>query len=90
SLTYTITRRGDTSGATSVKWQVDTTGLSGSLADAADFGGTLPSGTVTFAAGETSKTITVPISGDRQVEGNEQFRVLLFSPSTTVTDAKIT
>ncbi|MBK4722287.1 cadherin-like domain-containing protein, partial [Azospirillum sp. YIM DDC1] len=90
SLTYTITRRGDSSGATTVKWQVDTTGLSGSLADAADFGGTLPSGTVTFAAGETSKTITVPISGDRQVEGNEQFRVLLFSPSTTVTDAKIT
>nr|WP_246472717.1 Ig-like domain-containing protein [Azospirillum tabaci] len=90
SLTYTITRRGDTSGATTVKWQVETTGLSGSLADAADFGGTLPSGTVTFAAGETSKTITVPISGDRQVEGNEQFRVLLFSPSTTVTDAKIT
>ncbi|WP_349602456.1 Ig-like domain-containing protein [Azospirillum argentinense] len=90
SLTYTITRRGDTSGATTVKWQVDTTGLSGSLADAADFGGTLPSGTITFAAGETSKTITVPISGDRQVEGNEQFRVLLFSPSTTVADAKIT
>ncbi|MBB3265823.1 hypothetical protein FHW79_003456 [Azospirillum sp. OGB3] len=90
SLTCTITRRGDSSGATTVKWQVDTTGLSGSLADAADFGGTLPSGTVTFAAGETSKTITVPISGDRQVEGNEQFRVLLFSPSTTVADAKIT
>ncbi len=90
NLTYTITRRGDTSGATTLKWQVDTNGLSGSIADAADFGGTLPSGTVTFAAGETSKTITVPISGDRQVEGNEQFRVLLFSPSTTVADAKIT
>ncbi|WP_349620134.1 Ig-like domain-containing protein [Azospirillum argentinense] len=89
-LTYTITRRGDTSGATTVKWQVDTTGLSGSLADAADFGGTLPSGTITFAAGETSRTITVPISGDRQVEANERFRVLLFSPSTTVADAKIT
>ncbi|WP_344917962.1 Ig-like domain-containing protein [Azospirillum formosense] len=89
-LTYTITRRGDTSGATTVKWQIDTTGLGGSLADAADFGGSLPSGTVTFAAGETSKTITVPISGDRQVEANEQFRVLLFSPSTTVAEAKIT
>ncbi|MFC5357198.1 Ig-like domain-containing protein [Azospirillum himalayense] len=89
-LTYTITRRGDTSGATTVKWQVDTAGLSGSLADAADFGGTLPSGTITFAAGETSKTVTVPISGDRQVEANERFRVLLFSPSTTVADAKIT
>ncbi|TWA79619.1 hemolysin type calcium-binding protein [Azospirillum brasilense] len=89
-LTYTITRRGDTSGATTVKWQVDTTGLSGSLADAADFGGTLPSGTVTFAAGETSRTITIPISGDRLVEANERFRVLLFSPSTTVAEAKIT
>ncbi|MDQ2103605.1 Ig-like domain-containing protein [Azospirillum isscasi] len=90
SLVYTITRRGDTSGATTVKWQVDTVGLSGSLADASDFGGTLPSGTVTFAAGETSKTVSVPVSGDRLVEGNEQFRILLFSPTTTVADAKIT
>ncbi|WP_448208343.1 Ig-like domain-containing protein [Azospirillum sp. sgz302134] len=90
NLTYTITRRGDTSGTTTVKWQVDSGGLTGSLADAADFGGTLPSGTVTFAAGETSKTVSVPVSGDRLVEGNEQFRVLLFSPSTTVADAKIT
>ncbi|KAA0677178.1 Ig-like domain-containing protein, partial [Roseomonas genomospecies 6] len=94
TLTYTITRRGDTSGSTTVKWQVDTGGLggglSGSLADASDFGGTLPSGTITFAAGETSKTVSVPVSGDRLVEGNEQFRVLLFSPSTTVAGAKIT
>jgi subtilisin family serine protease len=32
-------------------------------------------GTVTFAPGETSKTIAVPVSGDRLVEGDETFNV---------------
>jgi hypothetical protein len=38
------------------------TGSGANPANAADFGGTLPSGTVSFAAGETSKTITVNVS----------------------------
>ncbi|MCK7477220.1 MAG: hypothetical protein M0C28_06725 [Candidatus Moduliflexus flocculans] len=37
-------------------------------ADAGDFGGTLPGGTVSFAAGETSKTVTVNVAGDTAVE----------------------
>ncbi len=91
-LTFTITRRGDTSGSTTVTWQVDApadSGLTGSLADAADFGGVLPGGTLTFAAGETSKTITIPVSGDRLVEDSELFRVALVGSSTTVAKAKI-
>ncbi|MBL8470825.1 MAG: hypothetical protein JNM98_03430 [Rhodocyclaceae bacterium] len=39
------------------------------------------SGTLTFAAGVTSKTINVTIIGDRVKESNETFQVLLSSPS---------
>ena len=45
----------------------------GSATSGADFtGGT---GTVTFAPGETSKTIAIPVSGDRLAEGDETFGV---------------
>ncbi|MBY0324701.1 MAG: cellulase family glycosylhydrolase [Reyranella sp.] len=57
------------------------TGTAGS----ADFTGA--SGTVTFAPGETSKTITIAISPDVVVEGNEQFSVVLSNPhSATIAD----
>ncbi len=36
-------------------------------------GGAFPTGTVSFAAGETSKTITVNVAGDSAVEPNENF-----------------
>src|SRR5207247_1165822 len=39
------------------------------------------SGTVTFAPGETSKTITVLVNGDRLPEPNETFPVNLSSPT---------
>jgi hypothetical protein len=39
------------------------------------------SGTLTFAPGETSKTITVLVNGDRLAEPNEQFVVNLSSPT---------
>ena len=38
-------------------------------------------GTLTFAPGETSKTITVPVNGDRLVEPNETFFVNLSTPT---------
>ena len=74
-FTFTVTRSGDTTGTASVTYAV--TGF----ADAADFGGTLPSGTVTFAAGETSKLITIDVSGDLTVEDNEPFTVTLSNAS---------
>ena len=74
-FTFTVTRSGSTAGTSSVSYAV-----SGGTANAADFGGTLPSGTVSFAAGETSKTITVNVSGDTTVEPNESFNVVLSSP----------
>ncbi len=50
------------------------------MADGADFiGGVLPSGSLTFAAGETGKTISLPVSGDTAVEpdANAPFAVKL-------------
>jgi Ca2+-binding RTX toxin-like protein len=74
--TFTITRSGDTFGASTVHWAV--AGNGGNPANAADFvGGSLPSGNVTFANGETSKDITLSVAGDSHVESNEQFKVSL-------------
>ena len=41
---------------------------------------TASSGTLAFAAGETSKTISVPITSDTAPEGNEAFNLTLSSP----------
>jgi hypothetical protein len=47
------------------------------------------SGSLTFAPGETSKTITVLVNGDRLAEPNETFFVDLNSPTNAmVTDAR--
>jgi predicted extracellular nuclease len=84
SFTFTVTRSGDTTGTTSVDFAVTST-----EADAADFGGTLPSGTVNFAANETSQVVTVDVSGDTDSEPNENFTVTLSNPSggATITTA---
>ena len=51
-------------------------------ANALDFAGdAFPSGTVTFAAGETSKTITVQVVGDTLFGPDETFAVTLANPS---------
>lgn len=85
SFTFTVSRTGDVSTSENVKWAV--TGSGTSPADVSDFGGAFPSNTVTFAAGETSKTITVGVSGDAQVESNEDFTITLSDPSAGLTIA---
>jgi len=76
-FTFNVTRFGLTSGSESVRWAV--AGSGSAQASAADFvGGTLPSGSISFAAGETSKTITVNVYGDVVTESNEGFTVTLF------------
>ena len=86
-FTFTVTRAGDTSGATTVSYAVTGTGVN--PANAADFGGTLPSGTVTFAAGETAKTVTINVAGDTHVENRRRLHGDLSNASggATITTA---
>ncbi|WP_019500309.1 beta strand repeat-containing protein [Pseudanabaena sp. PCC 6802] len=79
AFTFTVTRTGNTSGTSSAAWTV--AGSGANPANATDFGGTFPSGTVNFTANETSKTITVNVSGDTTVEPDENFTVTLSNPS---------
>ncbi len=77
AFTFTVTRAGTTTAASSASYAV-----TGGTASATDFtGGTLPSGTVSFAAGETSKTITINVAGDTTIESDETFTVRLSNPS---------
>ncbi len=87
AFTFTVTRSGDTSAASSASWAV--AGSGGSPAAALDFaGGAFPSGAVSFAIGETSKPVTVNVAGDTTVEPTEGFTVTLSAPSgATITTA---
>ncbi|MFZ1414109.1 MAG: Calx-beta domain-containing protein [Defluviicoccus sp.] len=73
-FTFTVTRAGDLSAPSSVNYAV-----SGDV-NAADFGGTLPSGTVNFNPNETAKTVTLNVSGDAVLEADEAFTVTLSAP----------
>src|SRR3546814_605171 len=76
AFTFTISRSGDTSAAGSVDYAV--TGA----ANGADFvGGSLPGGTLSFAAGEASKTLTLQVAGDTAFEADEGFTVTLSNAS---------
>ncbi len=76
-LTFEVQRIGGNTESATADWAVDFVGSS-NPADASDFlGGVLPSGQVTFAAGESTSTITIQVNGDADIEADETFRVLL-------------
>ena len=81
-FTFTVTRSSSTFGPASVDYAVSGTGAN--PADATDFGGTLPSGTVDFADGESSKVITIEVSGDTDIEFNEDFTLTISNPTSAV------
>ncbi|WP_232023635.1 Calx-beta domain-containing protein [Microcystis viridis] len=84
AFTFTVTRSVNTTGSNNVNWAV--TGSGSNPANATDFvGGLLPSGTVSFAPGETSKVITVDVQGDTTVELNENFTVTLSNATNGAT-----
>lgn len=76
---FTVTRTGRTSGSTTVNYFVSA--ASGSTATAADFGGSFPSGTVTFNVGETTQQLSILVAGDTLVEADESFQVTLSNAS---------
>jgi hypothetical protein len=77
--TFTITRSGDTTGTSSVTYAT-ATGTATAGTDYTALGST----TVTFAAGETSKTVTVSVTGDTVDEPNETFVLKLSAPAGAV------
>ncbi|HEX7723757.1 MAG TPA: DUF4214 domain-containing protein, partial [Pyrinomonadaceae bacterium] len=83
--TVTVTRSGDTSFPASVNYATgDASGasgcgvISGAASSRCDYIAT--SGTLNFAAGQASQTITIPITYDSYTEGAETFTVTLSSP----------
>jgi Tol biopolymer transport system component len=75
SLTITVNRIGDTSGAATV----DFASSDGTATQTKDY--EVASGTLSFAAGEVSKTFTALIVDDAYVENNETFNVILKNPT---------
>ncbi len=84
TFTFTAALIGDVSVAHTVAYAV--TGSGSHPVNGADFqGGVLPVGMLTFAPGETSKTIAIQVAGDSSVESDEGFIVSLSSPSLGLT-----
>ena len=78
--TWSIALGGLTTGTTVVGWTV--AGYGTNPSDPADFvGGVFPSGSVTFAPGETSKTVPVPVLPDSSAEANENY-ILTLTPGS--------
>lgn len=76
TATFTVTRSGDISGTSSVRYTTgDNTAVAGS-----DYVAVLPT-TLTFGPGETSKRVAVTIKGDTVVEPTETFFLRLSAAS---------
>ena len=77
------------SGASASAVTVDYATADGTAAAGADY--TTTSGTLTFASGETSKTVSVPVLDDTHDEGEETFTLTLSNPTgATIADSEAT
>lgn len=82
SATLTVVRNGDTTTQSSVDYLTS----DGAATQKGDY--TFGSGTINFAAGETSKSVTVLLVDDAFQEGPESFSVLLSNPVNTALGAR--
>ncbi len=81
SLVFTVTRSGGSAGEVSASYALTNTTTSND-----DFTGPT-SGTVTFADGQTTATITISVVGDTNIEIDESFDLTLFNPTGGATIA---
>ncbi len=81
SLTFRVTLDRSSSAAITVDWATSST-ASDTATAGSDY--TAASGTLTFDAGQTSKTISVSVQGDLNVESDETFTVTLSNPTGDV------
>ncbi|MDF5707990.1 MAG: DUF4347 domain-containing protein [Nostoc sp. S4] len=92
SVSFTVTRSGGIGVASTVDYA-----LSGTATLNSDYnniqvtnGGTASSGTLSFAVGETTKTITLDVLGDKTIESDENIIVTLSNPNLTTSPASST
>ena len=84
SFIFTITKTGTVSGSSSVDYAT-----ANATAVAAGDYTALPTSTLTFLAGETTKTVTVSVNGDDVYEANETFNLNLSNANNaTISDAQ--
>jgi subtilisin family serine protease len=84
-VTFTVTRSGSTNVASSINYAIGGTATNNS--DYKNIGGTsgatTTTGTIDFAAGQKSKTITLDVLGDKIIEPDETIAVTLSNPTGT-------
>lgn len=85
---FTVTLSAASNEVETANWAV-TFGTGSGQASASDFTGAL-SGTLTFAAGQTTANIDLTVVGDTTIESDEAFAVTLSNPSSGVTFANVT
>jgi Ca2+-binding RTX toxin-like protein len=84
AFTITLTRTGDLADAAAVRYAT----APGTATAPADYPAT--AGTVIFNAGESSKTITIPVVNDAAEEADESFTVTLSSPQEALLGTNVT
>jgi Tol biopolymer transport system component len=94
-FTIGVTRTDNTNTVSSVSYATSDTagqsacsGINGQASFKCDYLKTL--GTLTFAIGEASKTISIPISDDSFAEGSENFSIVLSNPVSAILGAQST
>ncbi|QMS87191.1 DUF4347 domain-containing protein [Nostoc edaphicum CCNP1411] len=92
TVTFTVTRSGDTGVATSVNYVLNGTATFSSDYNSIKVAGVTgsSSGIIKFAAGETTKAITLNVVGDKVTEADETINLNLSYPNQTVAIAPAT